>query len=170
MGQSGAKWGIPPSQKRFFTVQVGNGVEQMFLGEYTHTIDNKGRLTVPAKFRAELSTGLVVTRGMDRCLIIYSMDSWRKLADQISGLKLTDRKARDFRRLVYANATDTVPDSQGRINIPQPLRDYGNLDGEAVIVGCDTYIEIWAPESWNEVRTRVEESGNDAEQWAELGI
>jgi MraZ protein len=142
----------------------------MFLGEFVHTIDNKGRLTVPAKFRAELSTGLVLTRGVDRCLVIYSMDAWRQLTGQVSALKMTDRKARDFRRLVYANATDTVPDSQGRIIIPQPLRDYSALDGQAVVVGCDNYIEIWNPEAWAEVRARVEESGDDAEQWADLGI
>ncbi len=142
----------------------------MFLGEYVHTIDDKGRLTVPAKFRADLSTGLVVTRGMDPCLVIYPMDAWRELTRQVGELPVTDRTARDFRRLVYASATDTVPDGQGRIIIPQVLRKYGGLDGRAVVVGCDTYIEVWSPEAWADVRARVEESDENAERWTTLGI
>lgn len=142
----------------------------MFLGEYVHTIDDKGRLTIPAKFRGNLGTGLVVTRGMDRCLVIYPMRAWRALTERASALPMTDRTARDFRRLIFANATDTVPDSQGRINLPQPLLDYANLDGEAVIAGCDTYIELWSPEAWAGVRQRVEENQDDVERWAVLGI
>lgn len=142
----------------------------MFLGEYVHTIDNKGRLTIPAKFRAELSTGLVVTRGLDPCLTIYPMETWRVVTEQIANLRMTDRNARDFRRLVYAGADDTSTDSQGRINIPQNLRDYARLDGNAVIVGCDNYIEVWDPETWAEVQTRVQESSENAERWVELGI
>jgi MraZ protein len=142
----------------------------MFLGEYVHTIDDKGRLTIPAKFRGDLGTGLVVTRGMDRCLVIYPMRAWRALTERASALPMTDRTARDFRRLIFANATDTVPDSQGRINLPQALLDYANLDGEAVIAGCDTYIELWSPEAWAGVRQRVEENQDDVERWAVLGI
>jgi len=142
----------------------------MFLGEYVHTIDEKGRLTIPAKFRGNLATGLVVTRWLDRCLVIYPMETWRVLKERIAGLPWTDRAARDFRRLVYASAADTVPDGQGRINIPQPLREYAGLDGQAVIVGCDSYIEVWNPEAWAEVRARVEESDENAERWAALGI
>jgi MraZ protein len=142
----------------------------MFLGEYIHTIDDKGRLTIPAKFRGDLSTGLVVTRGMDVCLVIYPMEAWRKLTDRVSTLPLTSRNARDFRRLVYANATDTVPDGQGRINIPQLLREYAHLDGNAVVVGCDTYIEVWSPDGWAEVQIRVEESDENVERWADLEI
>jgi MraZ protein len=142
----------------------------MFLGEYVHTIDDKGRLTIPAKFRGDLGTGLVVTRGMDRCLVIYPMRAWRALTERASALPMTDRTARDFRRLIFANATDTVPDSQGRINLPQALLDYANLDGEAVIAGCDTYIELWSPEAWAGVRQRVEKNQDDVERWAVLGI
>ncbi|MGD1995319.1 MAG: division/cell wall cluster transcriptional repressor MraZ [Anaerolineae bacterium] len=142
----------------------------MFLGEYVHSIDSKGRLTIPAKFRGELGTGLVVTRGMDRCLVVYPMRAWRQLTERASQLPMTDRTARDFRRLIFANATDTVPDSQGRINIPQPLLDYAGLDSQAVIAGCDSYIELWSPEIWTGVRTRVEESDDDIERWAALGI
>ena len=142
----------------------------MFLGQYLHTIDEKGRLTIPAKFRGSLSAGLVITRWLDRCLVIYPMETWRVLRERIASLPMTDRDARDFRRLVYAGATDTVPDGQGRVNIPQPLREYAGLDGQAVIVGCDSYIEIWSPEAWEEVQARVEQSEDNAERWASLGI
>lgn len=142
----------------------------MFLGQYVHTIDEKGRLTIPAKFRGPLSAGLVITRWLDRCLVIYPMETWRVLRERIAGLPTTDRNVRDFRRLVYAGATDTVPDGQGRVNIPQPLREYAGLDGQVVIVGCDNYIEVWSPEAWEEVRARVEQSEENAERWASLGI
>ena len=98
------------------------------------------------------------------------METWRTVREQISSLPMTDQNARDFRRLVYSGAMDTVPDGQGRINIPQPLREYAGLDGQAVIVGCDTYIEVWSPEAWEEVQARVEQSEDNAERWASLGI
>jgi MraZ protein len=142
----------------------------MFLGEYLHTVDDKGRLTIPAKFRGDLATGVVVTRGMDRCLVIYPMDTWRVLKERISSLPVTDQNARDFRRLLFASASDTVPDGQGRINIPQPLRQYADLDGQVIVAGCDTYIEVWSPALWESVQVRVEEDGGDTERWAALNI
>jgi MraZ protein len=142
----------------------------MFLGEYFHTIDDKGRLTIPSKFRGELSAGLVVTKGMDRCLVIYTLDAWGRLKERIANLPVTDRTARDLRRLVFASASDTAPDGQGRINIPQPLRDFAGLDGQIIVAGCDSYIELWAPDAWAEVQSRVEEDDSSAERWAALGI
>ncbi len=142
----------------------------MFLGEYVHAIDDKGRLTIPARFRGELSTGLVITRSMDPCLAIYPMEAWRALTQKVSTLPMSDRTARDFRRLVYANASDTMPDNAGRINIPQPLRQYAGLTNSAIVVGCDTYIEVWEPDAWAEVRARVESSDENTERWASLGI
>lgn len=142
----------------------------MFLGEYLHTLDEKGRLTIPAKFRGDLATGLVVTKGIDRCLVVYSMDAWRALKERVAALPMTDRNARDFRRLLFASATDTVPDAQGRVNIPQPLREYAGLNGEVVVAGCDTYIELWTPSAWADVRLRVEEDGDNVERWAQLGV
>lgn len=142
----------------------------MFLGEFIHTIDDKGRLIVPAKFRADLEAGLVVTRGIDRCLAIYPLEEWKRLAKQVSQLPMTDRRARTFRRLVFANASDAVPDRQGRVLIPPRLREYASLDGEVVVAGLDTYIEVWAAESWGEERERVERYDMDVEEWAILGI
>lgn len=152
-----------------FAASVG-GTEHMFLGEYLHTVDEKGRLTIPAKFRGELATGLVVTRGIDRCLVIYPLETWNALKERISGLPMTNRNARDFRRHLFASAADALPDGQGRINIPPSLREYAALDGQAVVVGCDNYIEVWNPQAWSEVLARVEEDGDNVERWAALGI
>ena len=140
----------------------------MFLGEFVHTIDEKGRLTIPAKFRADLASGLVVTRGIDRCLAIYPLEEWERLAGRVSALPMTDRRARAFRRLVFANASDAVPDKQGRMLIPPRLREYASLGGEAVVTGLDTYIEVWNLDAW--AGERVEGDDADIEEWSVLGI
>lgn len=142
----------------------------MFLGEFSHTIDEKGRLTIPAKFRDELAEGLIVTRGIDRCLAVYPMKEWNRLAEQVSALPLTDRLARAFRRLVFANASDAIPDKQGRILIPPRLREYADLDGEAIVTGLNTYVEVWNPDAWGEERDRVEGNDVNIEAWKELNI
>lgn len=142
----------------------------MFLGEFVHVLDSKGRLAIPAKFRADLDTGLVVTRGIDRCLAIYPMPEWRRLAERVSELPMTDRRARAFRRLVFANASDVIPDKKGRILIPPRLREYANLDGEVVVTGLSNHIELWDPEAWNEERERVAGEDVDIDVWAGLGI
>jgi MraZ protein len=142
----------------------------MFLGEFVHAIDEKGRLTIPAKFRADLASGLVVTRGIDRCLAIYPLEEWERLAGRVSALPMTDRRARAFRRLVFASASDAVPDKQGRMLIPPRLREYASLDGEAVVTGLDTYIEVWNPDAWAGERERVEGDDANVEEWSVLGI
>jgi MraZ protein len=142
----------------------------MFLGEFVHTTDDGGRLTIPARFRADLEVGLVVTRGLDRCLAIYPMKEWERLAEQVSALPITDRRARAFRRLVFANASDATLDKHGRVLIPPRLREYAGLDGEVVITGLNTYIELWNPDSWSEERERVEGDDVTMEEWAALGI
>lgn len=142
----------------------------MFLGEFVHTIDQKGRLIIPARFRAELAKGLVITRGIDRCLAIYPMEEWQRLAEQVSALPMTDRRARAFRRLVFANASDALPDKQGRVLVPPRLREYAGLDDEVVITGLNTYIEMWNPDAWSGERERVEGDSVNIEEWAALGI
>jgi len=142
----------------------------MFLGEFVHIIDEKGRLTVPAKFRAELAAGLVVTRGIDRCLAIYPMEEWEQLAQKISALPMTDRRARAFRRLVFASASDVIPDKQGRVLIPPSLREYAGFNGEVIVTGLNTYVEVWNPDAWGEEREHVEGNGGNIEEWAALGI
>jgi MraZ protein len=142
----------------------------VFLGEYVHILDSKGRLTIPAKFRADLDTGLVITRGIDRCLAVFPLGEWEQLAEQVSDLPMTDRQARAFRRLLFANASDVFLDKQGRVVIPPRLREYANLDGEVVVTGLNTYIEVWSAEAWDEVREQVEGVEFDVDSWATLGI
>jgi MraZ protein len=143
----------------------------MFLGEFEHTIDDKGRLTIPAKFRGRLAAGLVVTKGIDPCLWLYPTAGWDSLAEKISQLPQTDRKAREFRRQVFGGASDSIPDRQGRVNLPPYLREYAHIDKQAVIIGLHDHCEIWNPEDWRE---RQERSHSDpearAEQFASLGI
>ncbi|MFO7741532.1 MAG: division/cell wall cluster transcriptional repressor MraZ [Anaerolineae bacterium] len=142
----------------------------MFLGEFVHVLDSKGRLTIPAKFRAELDTGLVVTRGIDRCLAVFPKPEWQQLAEQVSELPLTNRQARAFQRLLFANASEVAPDNQGRVLIPPRLREYAALDGEVVVAGLNTHIELWNPEAWNREREQLEGEEVDIEGWAALGI
>jgi MraZ protein len=142
----------------------------MFLGEFVHTIDSKGRLAIPARFRSALDEGLVVTRGIDRCLAIYPMQEWRRLAERVSALPMANRRARAFRRLVFAAACHCVPDKQGRVLIPPRLREYAGLDGEVFVTGLNTYAEVWNPALWVAERERVEGDGDDVEEWALLDI
>jgi len=142
----------------------------MFLGEFSHTIDDKGRLTLPAKFRADFAAGIVVTRGIDRCLFAFPITEWQNLAGQVSGLPLTEPQAREFRRLLFSGASDDTLDKQGRVLIPQYLREYANLNGEVIIAGLNTHVEIWSPDAWNDARQGFESGALDAEHWAKLGI
>lgn len=141
----------------------------MFLGEYTHTIDDKGRITIPAKFRGELAAGLVVARGFDRNLMAFPRDEWVALAAKIAERPLSDEKVRDFRRRVFSGADDATPDRQGRIIIPHHLREFAGLDGEVVIAGNLNYIELWNAEAWQSVRETIEDN-NDARRWDDLGV
>ena len=141
----------------------------MVLGEYTHTIDDKGRLTIPAKFRGDLAAGLVVTRGFDRNLMVYPLDEWQKLAQEIMAKPLADSRIRDFRRRVFSSAIDLEPDRQGRILLPPYLREFAAIENDVVIVGMFNYIEIWTSETWTAVRENIE-NDNDVTRWENLGI
>ncbi|MFA5158361.1 MAG: division/cell wall cluster transcriptional repressor MraZ [Patescibacteria group bacterium] len=143
----------------------------MFIGEFKHSIDEKGRVSLPAKFRAELASGCVVTRGLDKCLWIYPMNEWQKLAEKISELPLTQRNARSFSRLMLAGATDAELDRVGRINVPGYLRDYANIQKDVVIVGIYSRIEIWPADVWADFKKQMEESGDEiAENLSEIGF
>jgi MraZ protein len=141
----------------------------MFLGEYQYIIDDKGRLTIPAKFRRPLLNGLVITRGLDRNLTIYPLDEWAKLVEKIERLPLGDPQARKLRRLIFAGASDVEPDKQGRVNIPTYLLEYGAISKEVIVAGVNAYIELWAPEQWQSVRMALEDEDN-ASRWISLGI
>lgn len=141
----------------------------MFLGEYTHTVDDKGRLTIPAKFRGELAAGLVVTRGFDQNLMLFSLDGWQALAERITQRPLADEDMRAFRRRVFAGAIDLEPDRQGRILLPQYLRDFAGMNGDVVVAGMYDYLELWSADAWVTVRESAE-TNSDADRWMDLGI
>jgi MraZ protein len=143
----------------------------MLYGEYDHAIDDKGRITVPAKFRARLDTGLVVTKGIDPCLWLYPADVWAELAQEINTLPLTDPKAREFKRQAFGGASHSVPDRQGRVILPPYLREYADLDNQAVIIGLFDHCEIWNPTRWRDLQHRSDNSPEErAAQFASLGI
>ena len=131
----------------------------MFLGRFSHNLDAKGRLAIPAKFRGTLADGLVVTRGIDRCLSVYPMAAWQTLAERVSALSISDPDARQFKRMVFAEAMDEELDAQGRIVLPPELRRYAGIDREAVVVGMNTYLEIWDPARWEAMSAAAEDEG-----------
>ena len=143
----------------------------MFLGEFEHSIDDKGRLTVPAKFRDELEGGVVITRGLDGCLWAYPRPEWDVLAEKLSKLPTANKAARDFVRFMSSSASDSIPDRQGRVLIPQKLRDYAGIGSETAVIGVMNRVEIWNPAKWAETFSEVEENPEAiAAQLDELGI
>lgn len=120
----------------------------MLMGEYHHSIDEKGRLIIPSKFRSELGESFVVTRGLENCLFVYSLVEWEKIVNKLKQLPFTKKDARNFTRFFLSGATTLEFDKQGRINISSPLATYANLEKECVIVGVNDRLEIWAKESW----------------------
>lgn len=133
----------------------------MFLGRFTYNVDQKGRLAVPARFRESLSGTVILTRGIDPCLVLYPLDSWEPLAAKIDALSLTDPDARAFRRLIYAEAANLEVDRQGRILLPPELRAWAGIEREAVVVGVNTSIEIWSQERWQAQQAAMDEATDD---------
>jgi len=126
----------------------------VLLGEYSHTLDAKGRLTIPARFRAELEPGLVVTRGYEPCLVAYPLHEWAVLASKVAQLSRASHTARAYSRLVFGGAHEANLDKMGRILIPSFLREYASIGEETIIAGLNTYIEIWSPEKWQQTLER----------------
>lgn len=143
----------------------------MFIGEYSHNLDNKGRLAVPAKFRAQLKGGAVVTRGLDNCLFLYPKKEWNVIAKKLSNLPISQARARAFARLMLAGAMDVDFDNQGRINLPEYLIKFSSLKKKAIIAGLYDRLEIWDEVNWNKFKTGAEkDSTNIAETLGELGV
>lgn len=130
----------------------------MFMGEFQHNIDLKGRIIVPSKFREGLGDNFVVTRGLDKCLFAYPMDEWKVLEEKLKKLPLTKKDARAFTRFFFSGAVECEVDKQGRINIPQPLRNYAELDKECVVIGVSNRIEFWAEAKWDDYFQDSEDS------------
>jgi len=143
----------------------------MFIGEYKHTIDEKGRLAVPVKFRSDLAKGAVVTRGLDNCLFLYSIEEWKKLADKLSKLPISKANTRAFARLMLAGAMDVELDKQGRIVLPEYLRKYAGVKKKVVITGLYNRLEIWDETAWEKYKEGTEkDSRNIAEALGELNV
>jgi MraZ protein len=119
------------------------------LGTYTPRLDEKSRLILPAKFREELAEGLVLTRGQERCIYVFSAREFERVHEQMRSAPLSSRQARDYIRVFLSGASDEVPDKQGRVTVPAPLRQYAGLDRDVTVIGAGTRVEIWDSESWN---------------------
>ncbi len=143
----------------------------MFIGEYRHNLDKKGRIAIPAKFRSALKNGAVVTRGLDNCLFLYPKKQWEELAKKLANLPISQAKARAFSRLMLAGAMDVEFDAQGRITLPEYLRKFGDLSQKTVIAGLFDRLEIWNEEEWEKYKAVAEKDSNDiAETLGELGV
>ena len=142
----------------------------MFIGEYQHSIDAKGRIIIPSRFRDELGFRFILTKGLDNCLFLYSMDEWKKFEEKLTTLPVASKEARAFVRYFFSGAVDCEADKQGRPTIPPHLRDHAKIDKDLVTIGVMSRIEVWSRQEW-------ERYGNDhlgydeiAEKMAELGI
>lgn len=143
----------------------------MLMGKYQNSIDAKGRMIVPSKYRGELAYHCVLTRGIDSCLYIYPMEKWEEFMDKLSKLPTTDPNARAFVRHIYANAVECEIDKQGRMGIPQELREYAGIEKEMVTVGVLDKIELWSKEVWEKNAEATAMAPNElAAKMAEYGI
>ncbi len=136
----------------------------MFLGTHTPRLDDKGRLILPAKFRDDLSEGLVVTKGQERCLYVWPSAEFRAFTNELGQTPVTDKRGRDFMRMLSAGASAENPDKQGRITLPQSLRDYAGLDRDCVVIGAFRRVEIWDAAAWSTYNAEQEEAFAD---WSE---
>ena len=143
----------------------------MFIGEYQHILDPKNRVIMPSKFREKLGDSFVMTKGLDNCLFIYSSKEWSIVEDKLKSLPMTNKDARAFVRFFFAGACECELDKQGRIVMPNHLKDYAKIDKELVIIGVSTRIEIWSKEEWNKFNSDANISYEDvAEKMSQLGI
>jgi MraZ protein len=143
----------------------------MLLGEYKHSVDEKGRLAIPVKFRDVLKAGAIITRGLDKSLFIFSLTEWDTLAKKLIALPLAQGNSRAFARLMLAGAADVKLDQQGRLLVPDYLRDYAGIGKQAVVAGLYNRIEVWNAETWQEYKTKTESASDEiAEKLGELGI
>lgn len=133
----------------------------MFMGEFNHSIDNKGRLIIPAKFRSQLGERFVITRGMDKCLSGYSMSEWDKLKQQLEKLPMTKKNVRQFVRLIYSAAIECEFDRQGRVNLSKTLINYAGISKKCVVVGVSSHLEIWDEQAWHQYSTQAAEDFDD---------
>lgn len=143
----------------------------MFIGEYHHSIDDKSRVAIPVKFREELKRGAVVTKGLDSCLVVYPQAQWQALAEKLSSLPISQSNTRAFSRFLLSGAMDVELDKQGRMLLPDYLRQYAKMGRKVIVVGLHTRLEIWDEAQWNAYRAKTEEASIQiAEQLGDIGI
>lgn len=142
----------------------------MFLGTYSPRLDEKGRLILPAKYREELAEGLVLTRGQERCLYVFSVREFERVHEQLRAAPLSSKQARDYIRVFLSGASDEVPDKQGRVTIPPPLRDYAGLGRELAVIGAGTRAEIWDARAWNDYLNEKEAVFSETEEEVVPGL
>lgn len=153
----------------FHDFPIGKEVRNLFSGEYQHTIDAKGRVIMPVKFREALGERFVVTKGLDHNLFVFSQEEWQKFYEKLSTLPLANKSSRDFSRMFLAGAVECETDKQGRILITTPLRTYASLLKDVTIIGNGNKVEIWSTEKWNEYIGGIDTEAM-AESLCELGI
>ena len=164
-GESGVKWGIEQGfTLKIRTVLLGKEAPDMFLGTHEPRLDEKGRLILPAKFRDELSAGLVITKGQERCLYVFPAAEFQTITETLRQAPVTAKSARDYQRVMFAGAHDEIPDRQGRVTIPQGLRTYAGLEKDCVVIGANTRVEIWDSTSWNKYLADREKSFADVSE------
>jgi MraZ protein len=142
-------------------VKWWEGVASMFMGEYQHSIDDKGRMIIPAKFREDLGSTFVITRGLDQCLFVYPKAEWSILEQKLKSLPLMKADARAFTRFFFSGATECELDKQGRVNIPNTLVDHAKLAKDCVVLGVSNRVEVWSKEIWDAYFKQSEESFNE---------
>ena len=121
----------------------------MFMGEFHHNIDEKGRLIIPSKFRNDLGKKFIITRGIEKCIFVYSLDEWNNMVNELKELPFTRKDARTFMRMLMSGATECELDNNGRINIPSPLVNYASIEKECVVIGVGDRLEIWSNEGFD---------------------
>jgi len=143
----------------------------MFIGEYNHNLDDKGRLAIPVKYRTILKKGAVVTKGLDNCLFLYSKEQFDKIAQKFAALPLSQAKARAFTRHMLAGAMEVEFDNQGRVTLPEYLRKFSGLKKSIIVAGLYNHLEIWDEAAWNKYKSEAEKNSNAiAEELGDLGI
>jgi MraZ protein len=142
----------------------------VFLGTHTPRLDDKGRLFLPAKYRDELAGGLVITKGQERCLYVFPLAEFTRLTEALRTAPVTGKAVRDYSRVFFASASDEMPDKQGRITVPPPLRQYAGLQRDCVVVGANTRLEIWDAVAWQGYLDQQEDSFSAASEEVLPGI
>lgn len=160
MEESGKKWGFG-GIKCLNTSPYSNSLRPMFIGEYSHTLDEKGRITIPKKYHSFFALGGVVTRGLDHCLFFYTRNEWENLAIKLASLPFAEGNNRAFTRLMLAGAMDVEMDKQGRITLPEYLRAYSGLKKDIVLAGLYNRLEIWDASEWKAYREKTEAESNE---------